>query len=504
MSALAAVISLIILGTLAGCYRTLTSPLPLIGNLHQLQCRGWVRQSREWHKKYGPLVTLKLGQRTAVLIGNQEVANELLGKRGRIYSSRPHLTLAFEIMSKCDHTLFLPYGPKWRAHNRLHMSFLNPRAVRQYRAIQELESLETLHQLLTDDNHERLFKRFQTSLIHTLAYGTRITDAKDSRIKELEEVARGFLEAVATGDWWVDSFPILKHVPSCFASWKRYADRIHWKTVKMNGANISAAEKGASWNWVKHVRGLKGVETVSEHELVFVFGSIYQAGVDIMTSSLRLFLMACILHPEAVSAAQEELQRVLGNNRLPNFKDMDNLPFIDAFIKEVLRWRPLAAIGAPHSLTEEDSYLGFVFPKDTIILANQFAMDMDRNAWSEPELFRPERWIENPTRTLSSFGFGRRKCVGQYMAMDSLYIMITRILWAYDIKGGYKDSEGSRIGPWDFVEEGNVLIPKPFHVDLRIRDEQRRGIIQSALAATEGSIDHLLAECGREISKCFS
>ncbi|KAF3385399.1 hypothetical protein F1880_002269 [Penicillium rolfsii] len=478
------------------------SPLrsyPIIGNLGQvLEGNDWLKRSREWHRKYGPLVTLKLGSRNVILIGNQETANELMGKRGRIYSSRPRFVLALEIMSGGDHTLFLPYGNKWKVHNRMQMSILNPRAIRQYRAIQELESQETLLQLLDGNEKTMCYKRFQASLLHALAYGTRMPDVNDPDLVELEVVSKAFLDAVATGNWLVDSFPFLKHLPECLAPWKRWANQIHAKSVKLNGKSIQAAQKTSSWNWVKHMREMKESDLVTDHELVFIFGSLYLAGVDIVNNILQLFVMSWLLNPKAVQIAQEELDRVVGHDRLPTFDDIPNLPYIDAFVKEVIRWRPLAGVGTPHALTEDDTYMGYQLPKGTIFLANQFSMELDPQLWDDPESFQPQRWIDNPSKMLNSFGFGRRKCVGQYLAMDSLSIMIARMLWVCKIELA-PGEEKPHLDSWDFIQDGFVFVPKPFNYTISARDSHREEILRLAKSSAE-SLDNLLNIAGQEIS----
>lgn len=52
-----------------------------------------------------------------------------------------------------------------------------------------------------------------------------------------------------------------------------------------------------------------------------------------------------VLHPEILKRAQDEVDAVVGRLRLPNLNDRQNLPYIDAIVKEVLRWRPVAPLG---------------------------------------------------------------------------------------------------------------------------------------------------------------
>lgn len=77
-----------------------------------------------------------------------------------------------------------------------------------------------------------------------------------------------------------------------------------------------------------------------------------------------------ILHPEVLKKAQAEIDAVVGPNRLPTFDDRPLLPYIEAVQKEVLRWRPIAPMGIPHSSIQDDIVNGYLIPKGSIVMAN--------------------------------------------------------------------------------------------------------------------------------------
>lgn len=76
------------------------------------------------------------------------------------------------------------------------------------------------------------------------------------------------------------------------------------------------------------------------------------------------------LYPEAQKKAQEEIDRVVGSDRLPTLADRENMPYIQALIKEVLRWHPGSPLGIPHTSTQDDVYNGYFIPKGSILLPN--------------------------------------------------------------------------------------------------------------------------------------
>lgn len=77
-----------------------------------------------------------------------------------------------------------------------------------------------------------------------------------------------------------------------------------------------------------------------------------------------------IVNEDAQRQAQEEIDRVTGGKRLPVAADRDNLTFVDAILKETLRWGPVGPMNLPHTSTEDDVWEGYFIPKDAIIMAN--------------------------------------------------------------------------------------------------------------------------------------
>ena len=75
-------------------------------------------------------------------------------------------------------------------------------------------------------------------------------------------------------------------------------------------------------------------------------------------------------YPEVQRKCQAELDAVVGNDRLPTFEDRDQLPYLSAMLKEVIRWGPTAPLGVPHCIEQDDVHDGYFIPKGSIIIAN--------------------------------------------------------------------------------------------------------------------------------------
>ena len=77
-----------------------------------------------------------------------------------------------------------------------------------------------------------------------------------------------------------------------------------------------------------------------------------------------------LYNPAAARKAQEELDRVVGRERLPTFGDESSLPYVNAWLKELNRWHPIVPLAVPHSVTEDDMYEGYYMPKGETIIGN--------------------------------------------------------------------------------------------------------------------------------------
>lgn len=103
---------------------------------------------------------------------------------------------------------------------------------------------------------------------------------------------------------------------------------------------------------------------LSKLEISSLAGNLFGAGSDTSSSTLVTFVLACCAFPETLAKAWEELDLVVGPHRSPDFQDEPDLPYVKAFVKEVLRWRSVAIIGGqPHAPIKDDHYKVCMSPR---------------------------------------------------------------------------------------------------------------------------------------------
>ncbi|KAK6375934.1 hypothetical protein LTS17_007756 [Exophiala oligosperma] len=478
--------------------------LPFIGNLHQApQVYPW-RVYQEWTKQYGPVFSLQYGMNTIIMLGTYQAAHELLNKRSHIYSSRPRAVMGGECLSRGLRTLLMPHGQQWRNHQRLQASYLNIRVSQSYRCVQDLESKQLLYELLSPsvDFVDR-YHRYSSSVIFALPYGRRLPVGDEPEIQAIDEVMKNFLYAARVGTWLVDSIPILNYLPKFLAPWRRLGDRLHKFESTLCIDNMTRGLESESWNWSKHVSGMKEGRNMSTKELAYDVGIIYEAGSDTTSMALEIFTLAMLVYPDVMKKAQAEVDSKVGEH-YPGFEHRDLLPYMDAMIKEVLRWRPVSAGGIPHAVIQDDEYLGYHIPAGATVIGNHWSIHQDEDVYEDPDTFNPDRWIEDPFLPLAPFGFGRRICTGQHLARNSLFINMVRILWAFDITHAYEtvmdiDAKGHavqvrrkcEVDPLAFTQGLNSK-PMPFKVEFKARSLQREQTIRNQWDSADKRLDVLL------------
>ncbi|KAB8254488.1 cytochrome P450 [Aspergillus pseudonomiae] len=409
-------------------------PLPLIGNVHQLPRASFLSVLQRWHTTYGPIMSIRIGGQVLVFLGSSHVCHEILSKQGAWYSSRPKIPFLDRVI-RGQIPASLPYGREWKLHRRFQYSILSTQAVKTYREVQDLEARQFLWEMLTSDDFEKAVNRHTHSLASTLSYGQRSAKQDSMKINEMQGLIEEIFSELLSINLLFDSIPLI----GPYLNWlvgrekagRRSADRL--RAIYSEYVN-SATNNGGQLSWAQKMiqetsKGLKGRERVYLESF-----EMHSAAVLTTRSSLWTFVLATLLHPEAVSVVQDELDTVIGAGRYPSFEDIPRLPYLNSFIKELLRWRPIVPTSLPRVATSDREYAGYHIPAGSIIIASQSVINMDQKVFDQPELFQGDRYVNNPDLPEpASFGYGRRACPGESLVRDTLFIVISRLIWGYNV-----------------------------------------------------------------------
>lgn len=465
--------------------------LPLIGNLHQAPKPGQLpwHVYASWATKYGPISSVQLGGNTFILLANEETAHDLLNKRGALYSDRPRLVMANECMEKGMHIMFRDYDAVFRAQQRMEAAVLTPKASAKYTPLQDLESKKMLFDFVSRPEDFQLhFERFAFSVVHQLTYGMR-AELGDPILVERQKIEENIVAAATAGRWIVDAFPALNYLPKPLAPWKRVAEEGFELEKGLYVRSMKSGLESKGWNWTKEFTQSPDGKKMSSLEMAYDLGILAGAGLTTTAGVLEVFILAAVSNPNAVIAAQKELNGVVGITRLPTLEDRKQLPFVDACMKEVFRWRTILPGAFPHAIKKEDQYMGYRIPASSIIMPLQWCMNHDERKFPNSHRFDPSRWLQPGAEALRyhAFGFGRRICPGRHIAENSVFLGIARLLWGFDFHAGegweYDD------GAW---EPKFFTRPVGLKARLSVRTEAHRAVIEREWREAEADTAKLL------------
>ncbi|CUA67256.1 O-methylsterigmatocystin oxidoreductase [Rhizoctonia solani] len=473
-------------------------PHPLFGNLFSMpnehEHLGFMRLGEELGSR---IFSLKIFGETIIILNGRDDPVNLFEKRSAIYSDRacPPMVKDPSLLDWAGLGTLVGYGSRWRKYRRLMNPWLNKQAVVAYHKPQEHATRRLLQALLDSQNETRSSHELEdelslavSAILFRSLYGYEATSSKDPLIVRTQKLFSYVNYAVLASNYLVNLVPALSFIPEWFpgAGWKREASK--WRrekeyvineTYNIGLNNMQKSESSHIMIASLQKQALKlgladeEVDDYVKHILITLVG----AGRETTVNTLLMFFLAMVLHPEVQKKAQEELDSVIGNTRLPNFEDRPQLVYIERVIQELLRWSPVIPL-TPHTCFQDDSYKGYHIPEGAILVGNIWAMTRDETVYKDPEAFDPDRFLEPSTPSAPTFGWGRRRCPGVHFAEASLFISIASILMAFDI-GVAQDENGKDILPSGKVTNSLVLAPQPFMFRLSPRSTVHEELIRN-------------------------
>lgn len=458
--------------------------LPIIGNLLDMPTQfEWLVFSK-WGEQLGDLFSLSVLGTNIIVINSYPRAVEMLDKRSNVYSDRPYVPMAMELMEMKDSMGFLPYDKRWKAGRRMfHKELGSIAAIRDFFPQEEQLGRRFLKRLLTQP--EKFLDhclQHAGAVILRVAYGYDIEESNDPFVHIANKAMDNFNRATAPGAFLVNQLPILLYVPDWFpgAGFKKLGKlwaKDYWAMVdvphnyvKEQLANGSA-EDSFTAKWLK-----QNISHQDELDLKFASSSMFGAGAETTAVIIQTFFLLMAMYPEIQKRAQDEVDSVVGRDRLPTFQDRTQLPYVDAISKEIMRFHPPVPLGLPHCTANDDIHDGYFIPKGSLIFANVWNMTHDPSVYKNPMEFDPTRFLgpepeQDPYDTV--FGFGRRLCPGRLLGDASIYITLAMTLSGFDI-ASVPGEPPLRLDN----KTGIVSHLKPFKVQIKPRMEKLMDLVR--------------------------
>ncbi|KAK1622597.1 putative O-methylsterigmatocystin oxidoreductase [Colletotrichum phormii] len=472
---------------------------PILGHLRIIPTDNPEYAYAAWSKEYRSDVLYfnVLGQ-PVVVLNSVRAAVDLLDKRGANYCDRPRFVL-FEEMGWRKTLTFLRWGSEFRMHRRILQRSFSKTSIQMYRELQEREALVLLKGIIRDPGSwETSLRRFATAVVMSIGFGVNVESDTDPYIQMATDASYALGHGGAPAGTLVDFFPFVRYLPDWLVRDRslRFARDWSWAIRQIHDAPYAAVTakktQDQEHSLIKilleqRAEQIKSGMTpeLSVDDIKGAAGAVYAAGQDTTWSTLVVFVLNMVLHPEVQDKAQRMLDEVVEDGRLPTFEDRPRLPYIDYIVQETLRWCPVSPIGVPHRSLEDDVYDGMFIPKGSFVYANARAMTHDERTYADAGTFDPDRYIpiveggRGEPFPVGQFGFGRRVCVGRHLAEASVWIAIASMLATVRIERA-RGPRGEEIIPLVELTNGLTSHPKRFLCRISPRSSRRAEIVISA------------------------
>ncbi|KAG8796352.1 hypothetical protein FRC12_000069 [Ceratobasidium sp. 428] len=390
-------------------------------------------------------------------------------------------------------------------HRQLRKSLaaaLQPSQARTYSALHSSNLLSFLRALAkTPEDFLHHIDDSASRFIMRLAYGHDIIE--NDPLVEAVRAGQIYMEDGLATHRWVNSLPFLRYYPS----WAPGGD---FQTVAREGLRRRLEYANVPFDTVMDVIRRNGVVRpsftsqlldqkgglrASDEDVDLIkwsAASLFGGGTATTVSVLSTLVFLLALYPDEAKKGQDEIDRVIGRDRLPTVHDRGSLPYVEAILQEAMRYYPVVPLSIPHSTEEDLEFRGYLIPKGSSIEPNIWAMMHDPEVYPDPHVFRPSRFMppnSAPDPRKHVFGFGRRVCPGVHVAYDSTFIHCAGLLDVFNIQASEEllasvEALGGRDSPslWELFNSSKIVRPKPYKCLIRVRDGMSKMLLENSIA----------------------
>ncbi|XP_035510986.1 cytochrome P450 2K1-like [Morone saxatilis] len=394
-------------------------PLPLLGNLLQLDLKRPYKTLCELSKKYGSVFTVYFGTNKVVVLAGYKTVKEALVSNAEEFGDRDIAPIFNDINE--GHGILFANGESWKEMRRFALTTLRDFGMGKRVAEEKiLEECRYLIQMF----EEHKGKPFDTTcpvnyaasnIISSIVYGSRF-EYNDPRFKNLVRRANENIRISGSAPIQLyNMFPRL-------VSWIKNRQLII-KNAEMTIRDVKDLIKHLKDTLNPYIcRGLVDCFLIrkqkeedscvkdtyyNEKNLIFTVTNLFAAGTDTTATTLRWGLVLMAKYPHIQDQVQEELSSVVGSRQV-RVEDRKNLPYTDAVIHETQRLANIVPMAIPHKTSRDLTFQGYFIKEGTTVFPLLTSVLHDESEWE--------------------ISAGRRVCLGESLAKMELFLFFTSLL----------------------------------------------------------------------------
>nr|XP_045010715.1 cytochrome P450 2C18 isoform X2 [Jaculus jaculus] len=424
------------------------TPLPIIGNILQINIKDISKSFNNFSKVYGPVFTLYFGMKPTVVLHGYKAVKEALIDHGEEFSGRGSFPVAERVNNGLG--VIFSNGKSWKEMRRFSIMTLRNFGMGK-RSIEDCvqEEARCLVEELRKTNGSPCDPTFilgcaPCNVICSIIFHKRF-DYNDQNFLNLMEKLNENFRLLSTP--WIQvchAFPvIIKYLPGThntilknFACIKSYV----LEKVKEHQESLDTSNpRDFIDSFLIKMEQHNGQSEFTMESLLATVTDTFAAGTETTSTTLRYGLLLLLKRPHVTAKVQEEISRVVGRDRSPCMQDRSHMPYTDAVVHEIQRYIDLIPMNLPHSVTCDTKFRNYVIPKGTTVVTSLSSVLHNDKEFPNPEEFDPGHFLDKSGNFKKSdyflpFSAGKRMCAGEGLARVELFLFLTTILQNFSLK----------------------------------------------------------------------
>uniref|UniRef100_A0A4W4EQ96 Cytochrome P450, family 2, subfamily X, polypeptide 9 n=1 Tax=Electrophorus electricus TaxID=8005 RepID=A0A4W4EQ96_ELEEL len=455
-------------------------PIPIFGNLLQLNILNPLKDFKRLARRYGNVYSLYIGRIPAVVLNGFKPIREALVTNAADFSGRPQ-NLMVNSVSQRNGFVFADYGPSWKEHRRFALMTLRNfglgKQSMEKRILGEAEHIVARLEKCTGSymNPKTLFHDAASNIIYLVLFSTRF-DYEDETLKEF---VRCFTEnaKIVNGPWSMvsqcngrNNVCIKAFGTKAFQNYRTVKQMVTDMINKHNTTRLLGEQRDFVDCYLDQLnKEEEGRCSFDEEHLVGMVIDLHGAGTDTTSNTLLTAFLYLMTHPDIQEKCQQEIDEVLKGKAQASFEDRHNMPYTQAVIHESQRIADTVPLSVFHCTTRDTQLMGYSIPKGTLIIPNLSSILSEEGQWKFPHEFNPANFLneqgqfEKPEAFLP-FSAGPRMCLGEGLARMELFLILVTLLRRFQFV--WPEDAGEP----DFTPVyGITVTPKPYRMGVRLR-----------------------------------
>ncbi|CAN8233128.1 unnamed protein product [Cochlearia groenlandica] len=422
--------------------------LPIIGNIPFLK-PDLHTYFQDLAKTHGPIFKLRLGAKLTIVVTSSELAHEILRTNDVIFANRDVPVVGRINTYGGTDVAWSPYGPRWRMLRKLCTTkVLNNAMLDSSRKLRIRETRRTVRYLVdrarngSSVNLGEIISSTIQDAVTQMLWGATIK-GKEREIlgAEFSKIATLMSDLVLEPNI-SDFFPMLSRfdLQGVVKRMKEPAHKMDQMFDRIINQRLGMVREGDG-DFLDALLNIKDENidfTMTDVKALLM--DMVIAGIDTSSHVLEFVMAEVLNRPDIMKRAQQELDKVVGKDKIVEEFHIPKLPYTLAIMKETLRLHTILPLLIPHCPSKTTVVGGFTIPKDATIFINAWAIHRNPNVWENPLDFDPGRFLykdysyNGNDLNYLPFGSGRRMCIGMAMGERMVLYNLATLLHSFDWK----------------------------------------------------------------------